>query len=107
MIAVAIWSMPLADLDQFIDDTAQTWSTMWPKCPFPHASKFVWGILDYAARVMYIREYLDQEGKFPDVYPEPLSCGHVIYGTDSDIDSGLRKHTEYCEFYADEEEEFD
>jgi hypothetical protein len=26
----------------------------------------------------------------------PFNSEHVIYGTESDIDSGLRKHIEYC-----------
>lgn len=26
-----------------------------------------------------------------------LSCGHSIWGTEKDIDSGIRKHEEYCE----------
>lgn len=26
-----------------------------------------------------------------------LKCGHTVYGTESDIDSGIRKHNDYCE----------
>ena len=26
-----------------------------------------------------------------------LACGHTVYGTEADIDSGIRKHNDYCE----------
>lgn len=32
-----------------------------------------------------------------------LPCGHEVWGMDSDIDSGIRKHIEYCEDYPQEE----
>lgn len=35
-------------------------------------------------------------------YPVTLSCGHEVWGTDADIDSGLRKHKDYCDYYIDE-----
>ena len=26
-----------------------------------------------------------------------LACGHTVYGKEADIDSGIRKHNDYCE----------
>lgn len=34
-----------------------------------------------------------------------LECGDEIWGMDSDIDSGLRKHMEYCPFYVNKNNE--
>ncbi len=30
-------------------------------------------------------------------YGVDLQCGHTVFGTERDIDSGIRKHNEYCE----------
>lgn len=30
-------------------------------------------------------------------YGIELACGHTVYGTETDIDSGIRKHNDYCE----------
>lgn len=36
-----------------------------------------------------------------DYRAETLECGDQIWGTLMDIDSGIRKHMEYCPFYVD------
>ena len=33
----------------------------------------------------------------PRYYGIDLPCGHTVYGTDSGIDSSIRKHSDYCE----------
>lgn len=38
-----------------------------------------------------------------DYHSEIASCGHEIWGTNADIDSGMRKHLEYCEDAPDGE----
>lgn len=38
-------------------------------------------------------------------YAVTAPCGHEVWGTDADIDSGIRKHLEYCPNYFPGDEE--
>ena len=42
----------------------------------------------------------------PDTYSfTRLDCGHEVWGMDTDIDSGIRKHMEYCDYYIEKNAE--